>query len=87
MNLPPVIDGVTYVLTKQAAALMGVSVPTISRWKEKGWLTPIPESPPGKPIYRLSDVRATEARARRARSRPIPAATQAARHEELGGAA
>jgi len=59
--LPPEAgDGEVYVLTKTAAEAMGVAMCTISQWARRGYLTPMPWSPPRKPVYRLSDVRKAE---------------------------
>lgn len=58
------VDGETYVTTKEAAALMRVAVSTVSRWKAKGYLKPVPGSPPRKPIYAYTDVTDAEYRAR-----------------------
>ena len=63
--LPPERDdGETYLLTKAAAEAMGVAVPTISQWRRRGLIDPVPGSPPRKPLYRLSDLRRAEQRAR-----------------------
>lgn len=65
MLLPPEhTDGETYLLTKAAAEAMGVAVPTISQWRRRGLIDPVPGSPPRKPLYRLSDLRRAEQRAR-----------------------
>ncbi len=48
--------GETYVTTKEAAALMRVAISTVSRWRAKGYLKPIPGSPPRKPIYTYTAV-------------------------------
>jgi hypothetical protein len=56
----PASDGEIYILTKDAAAAMGVAVCTVSQWRRRGYLEPVPGSPPRKPLYRLSDVRRAE---------------------------
>src|SRR6266446_4569988 len=53
---PPAPDGVTYVVTKTAAALIGVAECTITRWRHLGYLEPVPGSPPRRPLYRWPDV-------------------------------
>jgi predicted site-specific integrase-resolvase len=53
-------DGETYVFTKAAAEAMGVAECTVSQWRRRGYLEPVPGSPPRKPLYRLSDVRRAE---------------------------
>ena len=65
MQVPDrVRDGETYVTTAEAAALMRVAVSTVSRWKAKGYLKPVPGSPPRKPIYAYTDVTDAEYKAR-----------------------
>jgi hypothetical protein len=57
MDLPDrTRDGETFVTTAEAAALMRVAVSTVSRWKAKGYLKPVPGSPPRKPVYTYSAV-------------------------------
>jgi hypothetical protein len=63
---PPAPDGVTYVVTKTAAALIGVAECTITRWRHLGYLEPVPGSPPRRPLYRWPDVVEAEYRARQA---------------------
>lgn len=58
-------DGETYVTTAEAAALMRVAISTVSRWKAKGLLKPVPGSPPRKPMYAYSAVVDAEYQARR----------------------
>lgn len=53
-------DDIEYWTTKQAAEGMDVSPSTVSGWRRKGYLTPIDESPPGRPIYRKLDVARAE---------------------------
>lgn len=57
-------DGEIYMDTQGAAEEFGVAACTVSNWKRRGLLTPIPESLPGKPIYRLVDVARAEKAAR-----------------------
>jgi hypothetical protein len=59
-------DGVTYVITKQAAELMGVTPATITRWRSRGYLRPVPGSPSRKPFYAWDDVVEAEHKARMA---------------------
>lgn len=67
LDLPePRADGIIYVFTKQAAALMGVTPATITRWRSVGYLAPVPGSPPRKPAYRWDDVVEAEYLARMA---------------------
>jgi hypothetical protein len=69
--LPPAApDGETYLFTKEAAAAVGVAVCTISQWKAKGYIEPLPGSPPRKPLYSLSALRRAE---RETRERAIEA--------------
>lgn len=57
VELPaPAADGLTYVTTTTAARLLGVAPVTITGWKALGYLTPVPGSPPGKPLYLWDDV-------------------------------
>lgn len=58
-------DGETFVTTAEAAQLMRVAISTVSRWKSKGYLKPVPGSPPRKPIYTYSAVLEAEYIARR----------------------
>jgi len=65
VDLPDrVRDGETYVTTKEAAALMRVAISTVSRWRAKGYLKPVPGSPPRKPVYTYSAVLEAEYTAR-----------------------
>lgn len=57
-------DGEIYVDTRGAAEQFGVAPCTISSWKRRSLIVPIPESPPGKPIYRLQDVAMAEKKTR-----------------------
>jgi hypothetical protein len=67
VELPaPARDGIIYVVTKTAAALIGVADCTITRWRDLGYLTPVPGSPPRKPLYRWPDVVEAEYQARQA---------------------
>lgn len=67
LELPaPHSDGITYVVTKQAAALTGVTPATITHWRTNGYLKPIPGSPPRKPVYVWDDVVEAEFLARQA---------------------
>ena len=64
VELPePAADGVTYLTTRQAARVARVADCTITSWKKKKLLIPVPQSPPRKPLYRLEDVHAAEHRA------------------------
>lgn len=76
-------DGEIYVNTKEAAALMRVAVSTVSRWKDKGYLRPIPGSPPRKPIYAYSDLLEAEYRARQEAIRASGSARQCRRDREV----
>ena len=58
------MDGETYLLTKAAAEAIGVAECTVSQWRRRGLLEPVPGSPPRKPLYRLSDLRKAEQVAR-----------------------
>ncbi|OLT13030.1 hypothetical protein BJF79_03785 [Actinomadura sp. CNU-125] len=49
-------DGKEYWTTKQAAEALDVAPSTISTWRRNGYLTPVPKSPPRKPLYRQCDV-------------------------------
>ena len=63
--LPPVsADGETYLFTKAAAEAIGVAECTVSQWRRRGLLEPVPGSPPRKPLYRLTDLRRAEQVAR-----------------------
>jgi len=65
MRLPePRKDGETYLTTTQSAFVIGVATCTISAWRKRGWITPIPGSPNRRPVYRLSELRLTEQVAR-----------------------
>lgn len=65
MDLPaPASDGLTYVTTATAAALLGVAPCTITSWKVKEYLRPIAGSPPRRPVYLWDDVLDAEATAR-----------------------
>jgi hypothetical protein len=67
VELPPgAADGTVYVVTKTAAALIGVAPCTITRWRDLGYLTPVAGSPPRKPLYRWPDVVEAEYQARQA---------------------
>lgn len=64
VDLPaPASDGETYLTTQQAALLARVAECTITSWKNKKLLVPVPGSPPRKPIYRMDDVLAAERQA------------------------
>jgi hypothetical protein len=57
VELPaPAHDGKVYVTTNQAADAMDVSATTIGMWRNKGYLSPHPLSPPGRPMYAWDDV-------------------------------
>ena len=62
----PIADDLVYVLTKQAAELIGVAPCTITRWRHLGYLKPVPESPPRRPVYLWDDVIEAEFRATQA---------------------
>lgn len=59
------------ITTSEAARLAGVTVAAISKWRERGTLTPAGLDDKGRPLYRFLDVakaeRATRDRARRHR--------------------
>ena len=57
-------DGEIYMDTRGAADEFGVAPCTISKWKQRGLLKPIPQSPLNKPIYRMVDVARAEKAAR-----------------------
>lgn len=57
-------DGEIYMDTQGAAEEFGVAPCTISKWKQRGLLQPIPESTWNKPIYKLVDVARAEKAAR-----------------------
>jgi hypothetical protein len=63
---PPAPDGITYVVTKTAAALIGVAECTITRWRSLGYLRPVEGSPPRRPLYRWPDIIEAEYQARQA---------------------
>ncbi|GAA4626957.1 hypothetical protein GCM10023196_037290 [Actinoallomurus vinaceus] len=56
-------DGEDYWTTKQAADEMEVAPSTISGWRRKGYLDPVPGSPQRRPLYRRADVAAAEKQA------------------------
>ena len=56
-------EDAVYVSTRQASALMHVAPCTITRWRTRGYLTPIPGSPPRRPMYRWKDVIGAEYKA------------------------
>ena len=57
VQIPDAIaDDLVYVFTKKAAELIGVAPCTITRWRDLGYLTPVPGSPPRKPVYLWDDV-------------------------------
>lgn len=66
VELPAPLGDETYVVTKTAAELMGVTPSTITHWRTNGYLAPIPGSPPHKPLYRWADVIEAEYLARQA---------------------
>lgn len=57
--------------TTEAARIAGVTVAAISKWRERGQLTPAGHDKSGRPLYRFLDVakaeRATRDQARRHR--------------------
>ncbi len=57
-------DGEIYMDTRGAADEFGVAPCTISKWKQRGLLEPMPQSPFNKPIYRMVDVARAEKAAR-----------------------
>ncbi len=57
-------DGEIYLTTTDAAREFGVAHNTVSGWRSRGLLIPIPQSPPHKPIYRFIDVAMAEKKAR-----------------------
>ena len=63
-------DGLnTLVNSSDAAAVAGVAVETIRKWKERGLIEPSGLDEKGRPLYRLLDIakaeRATRDKARR----------------------
>jgi predicted site-specific integrase-resolvase len=65
MELPePGPDGLTYVTSATAAALLGIAPPTIRSWRAKGYLRPVPGSPSRKSVYLWDDVLEAEHKAR-----------------------
>ncbi len=60
----PAADGLTYVTTATAARLLRVAPCTISSWKAKAYLRPVPGSPPRHPVYLWDDVLEAEYTAR-----------------------
>ena len=65
MELPaPAADGLTYVTTATAARLLRIAPCTVTSWKVKGYLRPIPGSPLHKPVYLWDDVLDAEHTAR-----------------------
>jgi hypothetical protein len=61
VELPPAAsDGETYLFTKDAAQAMGIAPCTVSQWKKKGYIKPVPGSPPRKPLYALSALQQAE---------------------------
>lgn len=57
-------DGEIYMDTQGAAEEFGVAPCTVSKWKQRGLLVPMPQSPRNKPIYRMVDVACAEKAAR-----------------------
>ncbi len=57
-------DGEQYLFTKEAAEAMGVAVCTVSSWRRKGLISPLPGSPPRKPLYSLAQLRQAEEQTR-----------------------
>jgi len=59
----------TLVTAADAAAVAGVAVATIRKWKERGLIEPTGLDEKGRPLYRLLDIakaeRATRDKARR----------------------
>lgn len=59
----------TLVNSSDAAAVAGVAVETIRKWKERGLIEPSGLDEKGRPLYRLLDIakaeRATREKARR----------------------
>src|SRR4029077_3734389 len=47
-----------------AAALLGIAPPTIRSWRAKGYLRPVPGSPPRRSVYLWDDVLDAEREAR-----------------------
>ena len=65
VDLPaPASDGLTYVTTATAARLLGVAPCTVTSWKVKKYLRPVPGSPPRRPVYLWDDVLDAELTAR-----------------------
>ena len=78
MDLPDTGD-LVYVTTATAARLLGVRPCTISVWKSRGHLTPVPGSPPRRPLYLWADVVEAEYTARMNAVRTSGSATQCQR--------
>lgn len=74
-------DGTEYWTTKEAAEAMGVAPSTVSTWRRIGYLTPIPESPPRRPIYRALDVALAEKAAYDAAIRTSGSAKRSSRRD------
>jgi len=84
LELPePAVDGNIYVVSWQAALLMRVAPCTISRWQRKGYLHPIPQSPPHRPIYLWEDVITAEHEARKAAMKASGTTKQVQRNRKV----
>lgn len=51
--------------TTEAAAIAGVSVAAISKWKDRGLIEPAGLDTRGKPLYRLIDIAKAERKTRK----------------------
>ena len=84
VELPePAPDGVIYVTTTVAARLLRVAPCTVTSWKSKRYLAPVPGSPPGKPVYRWADVLEAEFTARMNAIRVAGTDVQVRRNREV----
>lgn len=59
-------DGLnSLVNTTEAAAIAGVSVAAVSKWKDRGLIAPAGLDSKGKPLYRLMDIAKAERKTRK----------------------
>lgn len=65
-------DGLnTLVSTTEAAGIAGVTVSTVSKWRERGMIEPSGLDERGRPLYRLADIVKTERATRNRTWRPL----------------